>query len=403
MAVDFRCEKCGKLLSVEAEPASRVKCPYCKSKVQVPAGLASLPRPQVPSGMTPSPVVVTVNGGVMDQVVYEQPDPLMNLMARLMPWIISLFCHVGILVIMAFISIVVLKPATPKDELLPPDMPLTESPGSALRPGAGPVPELAPRSLERSGGTGWASTASPIPTAGAGAGPVGGFGSGDSGGKIGLIGVAGAGGGGMGLGGGGGGGGPTAAFGIGGGGGGGAGGRVRFMGIQSSGMADHIVYLVDRSGSMLDTFADVQKELRNSIGRLTEQQSFHVIFFASGPPKENPPKRLVKADETAKLGAAKYLKEIQPQGQTDPIPAIKRAFEVLGQAPNKKGQLIFMLTDGDFPNNDEVLKEIRARNADGSVHINTILHRIKVESAMKVLQKIADENHGTFKFVEVHE
>ena len=54
MAIEFRCEQCGKLLSVDAEPESRVKCPYCKAKVVVPAGLASLPTPQVPGGPPPA-------------------------------------------------------------------------------------------------------------------------------------------------------------------------------------------------------------------------------------------------------------------------------------------------------------------------------------------------------------
>ena len=53
MAVEFRWEECGKLLNVEAEPSDMVKCPNCKARVEVPAGVASLPRPQVPPGARP--------------------------------------------------------------------------------------------------------------------------------------------------------------------------------------------------------------------------------------------------------------------------------------------------------------------------------------------------------------
>ena len=53
MTVDFRCEKCGKLLSVDAAEGSSVRCPHCNKKVQVPAALAALPRPQVPPGSPP--------------------------------------------------------------------------------------------------------------------------------------------------------------------------------------------------------------------------------------------------------------------------------------------------------------------------------------------------------------
>ena len=55
MAVEFRCEKCGKLLSADAEPGSMMKCPHCQKKVAVPAGLASLPQPHLPPGQEPPP------------------------------------------------------------------------------------------------------------------------------------------------------------------------------------------------------------------------------------------------------------------------------------------------------------------------------------------------------------
>ena len=55
MAVEFRCENCGKMLSVDAAPGSPVKCPHCRKKVTVPEALASLPRPHVPPTASPPP------------------------------------------------------------------------------------------------------------------------------------------------------------------------------------------------------------------------------------------------------------------------------------------------------------------------------------------------------------
>ena len=78
MAVEFRCEKCGKLLTVEAELGAKVRCRYCNGKVAVPAALASLPRPQVPPG-TPSPPPPQA-ADEPAEAAYQQ-DAMMSVMA----------------------------------------------------------------------------------------------------------------------------------------------------------------------------------------------------------------------------------------------------------------------------------------------------------------------------------
>src|ERR1017187_4834834 len=103
--VEFRCEKCGKLLSVQADPGGLVKCTQCGKKVQVPAGLASLPHPQiglgdgVPSGATPPPpprpgepmgpaMAGPQAAGAPDETEMEASSGAMSKMAMLMPWMI---------------------------------------------------------------------------------------------------------------------------------------------------------------------------------------------------------------------------------------------------------------------------------------------------------------------------
>ena len=63
--------------------------------------------------------------------------------------------------------------------------------------------------------------------------------------------------------------------------------RSSFFG--AAGRAHHVVYVIDRSGSMLDTLDQVKRELLRSISRLEDTQTFHVIFFGRGPPQEGPP------------------------------------------------------------------------------------------------------------------
>ena len=382
MKVEFRCENCGKLLNIDAEPSSKIKCPYCKAKITVPAGIASMPTPKVsaPSAKRPeSPPAPPTSTTTTEQAEEESPEEreevMMGVMAKLMPWVISLFFHAGIMVILAFIAIVAYKTNVQANTIIP-DMPLTDQPGGVLNPGE-MNPELKAKSLERINQKQWARRESTIPTPDLGKTKS----------RIILFGRAG----------GAAGGGPTAAFGLTAGGAGQY--RSRFFG--TGGTARDIVYVVDRSGSMLDTFDAVRKEMIRSITRLSPAQRFHVIFFATGKPKENPPHRLVPATVENKRIALKFLHEIIPEGQTDPIPALQRAFAVLKAAPgSKKGQLIYLLTDGEFPDNEKVLQEIRRLNARHTVHINTILHWHHSPDVMKVLQQIAKENKGIFKFVQ---
>ncbi len=369
MAIDFRCENCGKLLSVEAEPSSKVKCPYCKARVLVPAGLASLPRPQVPGQADkvdtrpdqPSPLPVEE-----EILVSERPDALMGVMAMLMPWVISLFFHAGVLVILAFIMIVTTR-NTLKADVVVPDVPLSDTLSDTI---AGDTsPELTAKSVRADDR--WAER---IPSANLGRTEN----------KIQLYGSAGGSEGGaraqMGL--------PAGTGGP----------KSRFMGTK--GTAYHIVYVVDRSGSMVDTFDAVRKEMIRSVGRLSKEQTFHVIFFAADKPTENPPRRLVYATPETKKEALEFLKTILPEGQTDPIPALEKAFAAMSRTPgDKQGKLIYLLTDGDFPDNEKVLAAIRNMNAKRDVQINTILHHFRNPEFEKVLDRIAKENKGEFKFV----
>ena len=181
-----------------------------------------------------------------------------------------------------------------------------------------------------------------------------------------------------------------------------AGPPAAFFGSGSR--ADHLCYVVDRSGSMIDTFDAVRTEMLVSIARLRSSQDFHIILFAEGNPKELMHRRLVPATDRYKEDVATFLETIRAEGKTDPIPALLRAFDVLAQAdPSKPGKVIYLLTDGVFPDNQAVLKAIRARNADKGVIIHTFLYGNKPPEAEKVMKDIAAENGGKYKFVSTEE
>jgi hypothetical protein len=160
----------------------------------------------------------------------------------------------------------------------------------------------------------------------------------------------------------------------------------------SGGNAYRICYVIDRSGSMLESFEYVRQELKNSIRQLVPQQRFHVIFFSAGEPVENPPGRLVRATTEAKARVFKFLDLIVPAGRTDPTRALEKAFTLF-----PRPELIYLMTDGEFDR--DVLEKLRVWNPRGEVRINTIAFLYEVGAPL--LKQIAREHGGKYKFVSV--
>ena len=160
-------------------------------------------------------------------------------------------------------------------------------------------------------------------------------------------------------------------------------------GAQARG-ARRIVYVVDRSGSMIDTFDMVVEELIESVQGLGRSQKFHVMFFNTGAPVENPPRRLVSAIGSQKKAFFEFLQSdaVLPQGSTDPHDAMSRAFQL-------KPDLIFFLTDGEF--DPALLAQLEQWNKDRQVKIFTIAYFNREGAAL--LEKIAREHGGTFRYV----
>jgi hypothetical protein len=164
-----------------------------------------------------------------------------------------------------------------------------------------------------------------------------------------------------------------------------------FFGIGSKARgARRIVYVVDRSGSMMDTIGAVQKELKRSINALRRSQRFHIIFYNAGEPLENPPKRLVSAARVHKEEADRFIDSVQAQGQTNPLQAVRRAFAV-------KPDLIYFLSDGEIPVAKELLTLLDELNSRREVRIFTIAY-VNLRGA-ELLETIAREHNGEYRYV----
>ncbi len=173
----------------------------------------------------------------------------------------------------------------------------------------------------------------------------------------------------------------------------GSGGGVNFFGLQSSAPGVRsIVYVVDRSGSMTDTFAAVRAELKRSIGALRRSQKFHVIFYNSGDPTENTPLKPVPAIEANKRAFYEFLDGITPSGGTRPERALRQALAL-------EPDLIYFLSDGAFE--PEVVELLKQWNRGGRTKIYTIAYLDP--QGRRLLESIARQNGGEFKFVTDNE
>lgn len=184
-------------------------------------------------------------------------------------------------------------------------------------------------------------------------------------------------------------GGALAPFGVPGG-GGGIGPRSNFVGV--GGNAKKVAFICDASGSMMQKFDPLRIELRKAVDGLRPPQSFQIIFFQETSCLAADMHGLLFASPDNKRKAYDFVDKTAPRGSTDPIPALQMAFK-------QGSELIYLLTDGDFPDNKAVLAELKKLNPEKKVHINTIAFLEHEGEYEKVLKGIADDNGGIFRFV----
>ncbi|MCX5659349.1 MAG: hypothetical protein NTW19_06450 [Planctomycetota bacterium] len=341
-------------------------------------------------------------------------EEVTDVLTPLLPWGISFLFHAGVLLLMVFM-VFATKNSGPKEGETGPIIPtatLSATPGGSLsrseHASISSSSATSSRSAERAtnratGGSGGGQRTSALGATGGLIG-VGGAASGGGDGSEGSGGGKGGGWtGGLSQGAGNGNGSP---FGSGGAGGGGA-FAAKFMG--TGGNARKIIYLVDASGSLIDSLAFVILELKRSIGQLSEQQVFTVIFFQGDEAIEVPPPGLKKASLEKKGMVIDWMDpakgNVTPMGLSNPVKALQAALRY-------KPELMFLLSDditgkGRYEvDQRRLLAEIEQANT-GHTKINTIqflyadpLTQAKMRGTMEL---IAERSGGVFKFIDGRE
>ncbi len=178
---------------------------------------------------------------------------------------------------------------------------------------------------------------------------------------------------------------------------GGGGGLFEGIGDGDGGNNRRIVFVCDSSGSMQGEKQFLLfDELRSVITGLEPVQAFNIIFF-SGTDANMAFNELRPATLPIERQASDFLETVAMTGQTNPIPALRQAFAM-------EPDLIFFLTDGAFNNivsYDEVTGTIRSlyRESSSKPVINTIQFIDQEQAAAEVMESIATETGGRFRFV----
>ena len=380
MATIFSCQHCNRSLTSDSGAGCVVVCPHCNERTEVPAALAHLPSPQLAGEPAP------VEECVAPDEPGDEEEPAVGKIAAAMPWVISAMAHVAVGLALTLLVCIVIDPADDP----PPKSALSIANTTNARIETADLPTR--KADERRRREEWRDPSSRRNDRPAGpqhlarpdnhligiVGPQVGGEDGEGGGRFNIIGED--------------------------------DDTVELFDSGEDGAAN-IVYVIDRSGSMHRTFGIVREDMINSIIALDAEpadefidQWFHVILFADGEPIEHDASRLVAATLGNKASACEFLQEVQAAGQTDPIPALRRAFTVLSRAQDPdEGRVMFLLTDGDFPDNREVFETIAELNRNNSVTINTILFGRRTAESERVMARIADDSGGWYKFVSLDE
>ena len=183
--------------------------------------------------------------------------------------------------------------------------------------------------------------------------------------------------------------------------------KASFFG--TGGNAKRIIFLIDASGSLIDTLPFVLVELKEKIQQLSDQQQYTILFFTGQGPLEVPPAGMKKGSADNKARTIEWISQagfnIPVGGRTDPIPALKKA---LAYRP----EMIFLLSDnitgsGRYEiDQSNLLNEIERANRD-KTQINTIQFLypdpLAAQGRQGTLEKIASQTGGQYKFVDAKE
>ncbi len=173
-----------------------------------------------------------------------------------------------------------------------------------------------------------------------------------------------------------------------------------FCGVNSGG--NRLCFIVDNSSSMSrGRFEAARSELLRTIDTLGADKRFYVIFYNQkmNPmclESNTPTEQLTFASDDSKRSLRNWAMTIGLDRGAPPDEALRWAFQL-------EPEVIFMLTDGEFPDHTEkLLQELNHQeNLFGSKTRRCLVHTIAFhsEAGVERLRRIASTHGGTFRFI----
>ncbi len=176
--------------------------------------------------------------------------------------------------------------------------------------------------------------------------------------------------------------------------------KITFCGVEGGG--NHFVYLVDSSKSMGAAFESARGELLHSIEALKPHQRFYVVFFDANPDYMRL-SRLDEDDLQSALATPENKRALRAWASGIKMDSGKAPYEPLEFALELRPDVIFLLSDGEFPAGIEQLLQDanRVENLFGDQQIKSIVHTIGYYSRQgeSRMRAIAEQNQGQYRHV----
>ena len=176
-------------------------------------------------------------------------------------------------------------------------------------------------------------------------------------------------------------------------------GKAEFFGINGEG--SDFVFIIDCSDSMnrYGRWNQAVAELKRSINDLKPQQRFLILLYNSGYTAMNNEIKLVKSTDRQRKKAVRWLSSNFPNSWT-------YCAEALGEALKLKPSAVFLLSDGEFNDRNEVFGVLDRFNSKRKLKKSGMqqipVHTVALGSHMGrfTMERIAQENNGIFKLIE---
>ncbi len=162
-----------------------------------------------------------------------------------------------------------------------------------------------------------------------------------------------------------------------------------------------VAYLVDASGSLIDTLALVVEWLEDELNSLDPATRFTVVFFRDGQAIEPPPDGLDRATADEVRRIARWMQpaagNVVPSGRSDPATALARA---LGYGVSE----VVILSDDSLSRrmtlekSEALLADVETLMAGREVTVHTV--QFFYRDPQRVLETLAARYGGTYRFIE---